>query len=56
MDTEETVLVLPIDAETTTRLLRLAAVCGSDPVALAASLLHDILLDDDLAHRLEVKH
>ncbi len=46
----ETVLPVPLDAATEARLRRLAVVCGDDPVAVASSLLHDILLDDELAH------
>ena len=46
----ETVLPVPLDAETEARLFRLSVICRDDPVSLAANLLHDILLDDELAH------
>lgn len=45
------VIVVPLDAETIERLKMLAAICGDNPISVAASLLHDILEDDFLAHQ-----
>jgi hypothetical protein len=39
-----------LDPCTIARLHNLADLVRADPVAVAASLLHDILRDDDLAH------
>jgi len=39
-----------VDEATLERLLRVADDCGADPVAVAASLLHDVLADDEAAH------
>lgn len=47
-------LRLPLDAETARRLASLADVCHAAPESVAASLLHDILQDDDEAHELLV--
>ena len=44
-------IILVLDEETTVRLTRLAEVCDSEPEAIAVSLLHDILEDDDVAHK-----
>ena len=38
---------VPLDPVTRERLLSLAKVCGDDPDKIAASLLHDLLDDDD---------
>lgn len=48
---EEVVWVrIPLPAETAQRLRALADVCHNDQAAVAASLLHDILKDDEDAH------
>jgi len=50
-DPEETVfLELAIDRETADRLLELSRFCQADPNTIAASLLHDILADDEAAN------
>lgn len=41
---------IPLDGETIDRLMRLSDICHADPRAVAASLLHDILKDDEAAH------
>lgn len=55
-DHEETEGVLwirvPLDAITAARLAHLAHIVEAEPVSIAASLLHDILKDDDAAHEL----
>lgn len=43
-------LRVPLDADTAWRLKTLADICQAGSTSVAASLLHDILLDDDLAH------
>lgn len=47
--TDDTPNVLPLELgnKTMARLLRLAAACGDSPEKIAASLLHDILADDE---------
>lgn len=45
-------LRVPLDPCTVARLHNLADIVRADPVSVAASLLHDILKDDDLAHGL----
>jgi hypothetical protein len=47
MDTNNTILLVPLDAETEARLRRLSAVCKDDMAHIAASLLHDLLEDDE---------
>jgi hypothetical protein len=41
---------IPLDAETSARLSQLSDECHCDPVNVAASLLHDVLADDEAAH------
>ncbi len=43
-------LRVPLIGETRARLDGLARFTGDDPVAIAASLLHDVLEDDESAH------
>lgn len=43
---------VPLDGDTIDRLMNLSDICHADPVAVAASLLHDILADDADAHAL----
>lgn len=44
---------IPVDAETLRRLASLADMCHADLKAVAASILHDVLADDEAAHELE---
>jgi predicted transcriptional regulator len=45
---ERTVWVsIPLDPETAARLQNLSDFCHAEPVKVAASLLHDILKDDE---------
>jgi hypothetical protein len=46
-------LSIPLDAKTAERLSNLSDVCHNDPVRVAASLLRDILADDEAAHHPE---
>ena len=41
---------IPLDAETVARLMEVADISHADPVSVAASLLHDILAEDEDAH------
>jgi len=41
------VLLLTIEPVTLGRLIRLAEACQADPVAIASSLLHDVLEDEE---------
>jgi hypothetical protein len=43
---------VPLSEETATRLQNLSDQCRADPVGVAASLLHDILKDDEETHYL----
>jgi len=43
---------IPLDAATAERLENLSDVCHNDPVRVAASLLHDVLADDEETHYL----
>lgn len=47
---QKTVLNIPLDDDTVSRLMNLSGICGSRPADVAASLLHDILKDDEDAH------
>jgi hypothetical protein len=47
-------LVLDVSEETLVRLQNLSDFCHADPRTVAASLLHDILKDDEDAHILTV--
>ena len=42
---------VPLDAKTAARLQNLSNFCREEPISVAASLLHDILKDDEEAHR-----
>lgn len=44
---------IPVDEATLRRLLDLADMCHADIKSIAASLLHDVLADDEAAHVLE---
>jgi hypothetical protein len=41
---------IPLDAQTADRLTHLSDECHADPVSVAASLLHDVLADDEEAN------
>lgn len=41
---------VPLDAATAARLENLADICHAPKTAVAASLLHDVLADDEQAH------
>lgn len=43
-------LRVPLTAETVERLHRLSTICRAESTAIAASLLHDVLMDDALTH------
>jgi len=50
-DLKETVWIsIPLDATTAARLQNLSDVCHAAPTNVAASLLHDILADDEEAN------
>lgn len=51
---ETSYIRIPVSQETLERLMRLADMCHADPVAVAASMLHDVLKDDEEAHPLEL--
>jgi hypothetical protein len=44
---------VPLSRETAARLSNLSDICHADRVSVAASLLHDVLMDDIEAHPLE---
>jgi coenzyme F420-reducing hydrogenase alpha subunit len=44
---------IPVDAETLRRLTSIADMCHADPKTVAASLLRDVLADDEAAHGAE---
>lgn len=43
-------ITVPLDSRTAARLENLSDVCHAAPIDVAASLLHDILKDDEAAH------
>lgn len=49
-----TVIEVAVDGETLRRLMKIADMSHAAPRAVAASLLHDILKDDEDAHLLEL--
>jgi hypothetical protein len=49
-DEVQVIFDIPLDGATVERLMALSAVCRQDPKKVAASLLHDILKDDQDAH------
>jgi hypothetical protein len=52
-DHEVVCIPIPLTPETVRRLQALSDICHADPVKVAASLLRDILADDEEAHFLE---
>jgi len=53
-DDDTTLITIPVDGETLRRLVKIADMSHAAPKAVAASLLHDILKDDEDAHLLEL--
>jgi hypothetical protein len=50
-DEDEVVMFsIPLNRATIERLMNLSAICHADPIKVAASLLHDVLKDDDEAN------
>lgn len=49
-DTEVELVTIALDAVTAARLRNLANMCHAAPTSVAASLLHDVLKDDDEHH------
>ena len=50
-DPQDTVWIsIPLDGETAARLQSLSNDCHAEPVSVAASLLHDLLKDDEEAN------
>ena len=51
-DSEEEIVwfSIPLNGETIERLMMLSDICHADPVKVAASLLHDVLKDDEEAN------
>lgn len=47
---EDDVILVRVSGETAARLRVLSDHCHADPVSVAASLLHDLLKDDEDAH------
>ena len=47
---EEVVYFRPLRMETVARLMEVADISHADPVSVAASLLHDVLKEDEAAH------
>lgn len=43
-------LRVPLKPEAVARLDRLSTICRAESTAIAASLLHDVLMDDAIAH------
>lgn len=52
-DDEIEEVVIPLDRVTIARLARLSRIVGDHPTSVAASLLHDILKDDELHNEIE---
>ena len=53
IDDDTITIEVEIDDETEAHLLRLSRVCGDSPGKIAASLLHDILADDQTFNEVE---
>lgn len=49
-DTEVVWMTIPLSTRTAERLLSLSNDCHASPDTVAASLLHDVLADDEAAH------
>lgn len=49
-DSDVVWISVPLDAQTARRLANLSVACHSPAPAVAASLLHDVLKDDEDAH------
>ena len=46
-DSPKVCLRIPVSEETLARLQNLSNACHADPISVAASLLHDLLKDDE---------
>jgi hypothetical protein len=44
-------ITLLLDAKTAARLIRLSDLCDDDLEVIAASILHDVMEDDEAAHQ-----
>jgi hypothetical protein len=51
-DDEKVLFDIPLDGDTIERLMNLAVICRAPPREVAASLLRDLLLEDEDAHML----
>ena len=49
-DNEVVWVSVPLDAATAARLQGLADMCHAEPTSVAASLLHDVLAEDEAHH------
>ena len=49
-DSPKVCLRIPVSEETLARLQNLSDICHADPIKVAASLLHDVLKEDEDAH------
>lgn len=47
------VLRVTLDPETADRLLAVADECHAEPSVVAASIIHDVLIEDAIAHQFE---
>ena len=54
IDDDTELLPISLDGVTVARLCRLARACGDHPAKIAASLLHDLLADDEAANVIAV--
>ena len=50
---DETVFYVPLDDESVARLMELSEATHTPPAMLIASITHDVLRDDEAAHRFE---
>ena len=53
IDDDSELLPIPLDGITVARLVRLARACGDRPAEVAASLLRDLLADDEALNDFE---
>ncbi len=49
-DTDVVWMTIPLSGRTAERLMNLSNECHTQPQKVAASLLHDVLADDEAAH------
>lgn len=50
---DQTVFYVPLDDESVARLMKLSEETHTPPALLIASITHDVLRDDEAAHRFE---